>query len=91
MPSFTNTLIGVVPIYDADFKVLFTKKDVVVISPEGKNILTGWREKNLPKLWLFYLKKKWARKNRHDNKPNNSSSAQCVRSAKLGGPSEIHA
>ena len=43
MPSFTNTLIGVVPIYNADFKVLFTKKDVVVISPEGKNILTGWR------------------------------------------------
>ena len=36
MPSFTSTLIGVGPIYDADCKVLFTKKYVVVISPEGK-------------------------------------------------------
>ena len=50
VPSFTNTLIGVGPICNADCKVLFTKKDVVVISPEGKTILTGWREKNLPKL-----------------------------------------
>ena len=56
MPSFTNTLIGVGPICDADFKVLFTKKDVVVISVEVKNILTGRREKNLPKLWRFDLK-----------------------------------
>ena len=56
MPSFTNTIFGVGPICDADCKVLFTKKDVVVISPEGKTILTGWREKTLPKLWSFYLK-----------------------------------
>ena len=55
MPSFTNTLIGVGPICDAECKVLFMKKDVVVISPEGKTILTGWREKNLPKLWRFAL------------------------------------
>ena len=55
MPSFTNTLIGVGLICDAYCKVLFVKKDVVVISPEGKNILTGWREKNLPKLWRFSL------------------------------------
>ena len=33
IPSFTNTLIGVGTIYDADYKVLFKKKDVVVISP----------------------------------------------------------
>ena len=56
MPSFTNTLIGVGPIYDTDCRVLLTKEDVVVISPEGKTILTGWREKNLPKLWQFPLK-----------------------------------
>ena len=56
VPSFTDTLIGVRPICDADCKVLFMKKDVVVISPEGKTILTGWREKNLPKLWRFVLK-----------------------------------
>ena len=56
MPSFTNKLIGVGPICDADCKVLFTKKDVLVISLEGKTILTGWREKNLPKLQRFALK-----------------------------------
>ena len=33
MPSFTNTLIGIGPICDADCKILFTKKDVGVISP----------------------------------------------------------
>ena len=43
MPSFTNTSIGVGPICDADCKVLFTKKDVVVISLECKTILIGWR------------------------------------------------
>ena len=50
MPYFTNTLIGVGPICDADCNILFTKKGVVVISPEGKTILTGRREKTLPKL-----------------------------------------
>ena len=50
MPSFTNTLIGVGPIFDADCTVVFTKKDVTVLSPKGKEILTGWREKNLPRL-----------------------------------------
>ena len=56
IPSFTNTLIGIGPICDAYCKVLFTKKDVVVISLEGKTILTGRREKNLPKIWRFALK-----------------------------------
>ena len=55
MPSFTNTVIGVGPIYDEDCRVLFTKKDVVVISHEGKTILTRWRENTLPKLWRFSL------------------------------------
>ena len=58
MTSFTITLIGVGPICNADCKVLFTKKDVVVISPEGKTILTGWREKTPPKLWSFAFKPK---------------------------------
>ena len=56
MPSFTNTLIGAGPICDAYCTVVFTKKDVTVISPKGKAILTGWREKNLPRLWRFALK-----------------------------------
>ena len=41
--SFTNTLIGVGPICDANCTVVFKKKDVTVLSPEGKTILTGWR------------------------------------------------
>ena len=56
IPSFTNTLIGIGPICDAYCKVLFQKKDVVVVSPKGKTILTGWRENNIPKLWRFAFK-----------------------------------
>ena len=41
MPSFTNTLIGVGPICDEDCTGIFTKKDVTVLSPKGKAILTG--------------------------------------------------
>ena len=50
MTSFTNTLIGVGPICDANCTAIFKKKDVIVLSPEGKTILTGWREKKLPRL-----------------------------------------
>ena len=39
MPSFTNNLVGVGPICDADFTVLFTKHNVTVFSPGGKPIL----------------------------------------------------
>ena len=45
MPFFTNTLVGVGPIYDEDCTIVFTKQDVTVFSPGGKLILTGWREK----------------------------------------------
>ena len=41
MPSFTNTLIGVGPICDAYCTVIFTKKDVTVLSPKGKAGLIG--------------------------------------------------
>ena len=56
MPSFTNTLIGVGPICDANCIVVFKKKDVTLLSPEGKKILKVWREKKLPRLWRFALK-----------------------------------
>ena len=56
MPSFNNTLIGVGPICDAKCTVAFKKKDVTVISTEGKPILRGWREKKLPRLWSFAIK-----------------------------------
>ena len=56
MPTFTNTLIGVGSICDENFTVVFRKEDVTVMSPEGKPILQGWREKKLPRLWRFALR-----------------------------------
>ena len=56
VPSFTTTLIGVGPIYDSNCTVVFKKKYVTVISPDGKTILTEWRKKKLPRLWRFTLK-----------------------------------
>ena len=50
MPTFTNTLIGVGPICDANCTVVFKKEYVTVVSPEGKPILKGWTEKKLPHL-----------------------------------------
>ena len=55
IPTFTNTLIGVGPICDADFTVVFNKEDVTVLSPKGKPILQGWREDKLPRLWRVAL------------------------------------
>ena len=48
MPDFTDTLICVGPICDANCTVVFNKKDVTVVYPEGKPILQGWREKKIP-------------------------------------------
>ena len=55
MPTFTNTLIGVGPICDANCTVVLRKEDVTVLSPQGKPILQGWRENKLPRLWWFAL------------------------------------
>ena len=55
MPAFTNTLIGAGPICDADCTVVFKKKDVTVLSPNGEPILQGWREEKLPHLWRVAL------------------------------------
>ena len=56
MPYFTNTPIGVGPICDTNCTLVFKKKDVTVLSPEGKPISRGWREKKLPRIWRFALK-----------------------------------
>ena len=55
MPEFTNTLIGVSPICDADCTLVFKKEDVTVLSPKGEPILQGWREEQLPRLWRVAL------------------------------------
>ena len=41
MPTFTNTLVGIGPIYDAGCTFTFTSKDVTVYSVIGLPILTG--------------------------------------------------
>ena len=56
MPTFTNKLIGFGPICDANCTVVFRKEDVTVMSQDGKPILQGWREKELPRLWRFALR-----------------------------------
>ena len=56
MPSFTNTLIGVGTICDANCTITLKKKDVAVISTEGKKILRGWIEKKPPRLWRVSIK-----------------------------------
>ena len=55
MRTFTNTLIGVGPICDANCTLVFKKEDVTVLSPQGKPILQGWREDKLPCLRRFTL------------------------------------
>ena len=73
MPTFTNTLIVVGPICDADCTVVFKKEDVTVISPKGEPILQGWREDKLPRLWRVPLstdtKQKGIYKTTSQNKP----------------------
>ena len=55
MPTFTNTLIGVGPIFDADCTVVFKTENVTVLSPKGEPILQGWRKDKLPRLWRVPL------------------------------------
>ena len=56
MPYSTNKIIVVGSICDANCTIVFKKKDVTALSTEGKQILRGWREKKLPRLWRFPLK-----------------------------------
>ena len=55
MPSFNNSLIAISRLCDENCTVLFTKHTVNVFDPEGKTILTGWRDQSGPCLWRFSL------------------------------------
>ena len=55
MPSFRHTLIGLGPICDANFKVTFTKKNVIIYNQGGSPIITVWRERNGDGLWRIAL------------------------------------
>ena len=69
MPAFTNTLIGVGNICDADCTVVFKKKDITVLSPKGEPIIQGWREENLPRIWRVALSS-----NKKQKEPNTTTS-----------------
>ena len=55
MPTFTNTLVVIGPIYNAGCTVTFTSKEVTVYSARGLPILTGWRGTHMLKIWRFTL------------------------------------
>ena len=55
MPGFQENLIGIGPICDADYSVTFTKYTVIICSPKGHTVLTGWRETEGPRLWHMSL------------------------------------
>ena len=42
-PAFKNSLVGIGPFCDADYKVLFSEETVTVFEPTGETILIGWR------------------------------------------------
>ena len=55
MLTFKYTLIGIIPIYDADCTVTFSKCDVTVFALDITPILVGWLETTDAKIWCFYL------------------------------------
>ena len=55
MPSFSNMLVGIGPICNAGCTAKFIDVDVTVYLAEGKPILTGWQETDMPKMWQFAL------------------------------------
>ena len=55
MPSFNNSLIAISRLCDENCTVLFTKHTVNVFDPEGKTILTGWRDQSVPHMWRLSL------------------------------------
>ena len=58
MPGFQHSLLGIAPFCDKDCRVEFTKHTVVIYDPDGKPMLSGWREIDdcgNPKLWRVSL------------------------------------
>ena len=58
MPTFINTLLGIVLICNTGCTVTFTSKGLEVYSARGLPILTGWRETHKQKIWRFTLSPK---------------------------------
>ena len=53
--GFHEKLVGIGPIYDAKYLVLFNDDAVTIISPTGTHVLTGWREDTGNYLWRMLL------------------------------------
>jgi hypothetical protein len=55
MPSFPHNLIGLAPLVDVGFQVIFTQMSVIVFDANNKAILIGRRETTGPQLWHWPL------------------------------------
>ena len=55
MPVFQENLLGIGPICDADYSVKFIKYAVIIYSPKGHTVLTGWHEAEGTCLWRLSL------------------------------------
>ncbi len=55
MDGFPLTLLGLVPFFEADCYVVFTKTAVTIFNQHHQAILTGWRDISGPKLWRLPL------------------------------------
>ena len=55
LPAFRDTLLGLGPICDADCQVTFDKDAMTIHGPDGRVIITGWRDNASPHLWRISL------------------------------------
>ena len=55
MKGFNENLIGIGPICNAKYSVLFNDESVTIISLTGTRVLTGWQKETSNKLWHMSL------------------------------------
>ena len=55
MPVFQENLLGMGPMFDANYMVTFTNHAVSIYIPTGTPIITGWSEAEGPRLWRISL------------------------------------
>ena len=72
VPGFHHTLIGVVPLCDANCGVTFTRKAIIVRYKQGTAVLSGWRESTGPRLWRISLQ---PGESDHPSMPNDDKQA----------------
>ena len=55
MPQFHHTLMGIGPLCDHGYRILFEETAVTVFSKDNAVLLTGFQEQAGAKLWRFSL------------------------------------